>query len=78
LSTDATWFATASEAVDWFRWRRSIRFNVEAGSPGVKVEAPPLPPHLPAASILTRHAADTATGDAVETRYAGGAQPVWL
>jgi hypothetical protein len=24
---DRTWFATASEAVDWFRWRRSIRFH---------------------------------------------------
>jgi hypothetical protein len=26
-STDDVWFATAREAVDWFRWRRSIRFG---------------------------------------------------
>ena len=24
---DRAWFATAGEAVDWFRWRRSIRFT---------------------------------------------------
>lgn len=28
IETDRTaWFATASEAVEWFRWRRSIRFE---------------------------------------------------
>ncbi len=31
---DRAWFATAAEAVDWFRWRRSIRF-AEHPSSGV-------------------------------------------
>lgn len=30
---DRVWFATAGEAVDWFRWRRGVRFAVDsAGS----------------------------------------------
>jgi hypothetical protein len=43
------WFATAREAVDWFRWRRSIRFaevndgyTVTPGSPDSSLN--PLPP----------------------------------
>jgi len=31
IGTSNVWFATAQEAVDWFRWRRSIRFS-EDGS----------------------------------------------
>lgn len=33
IGTDQVWFATAREVVDWFRWRRSIRFvtDVETG-----------------------------------------------
>jgi hypothetical protein len=27
IGTDEVWFATAQEAVDWFRWRRTIRFG---------------------------------------------------
>jgi hypothetical protein len=77
LSADATWFATTGETVDWFRWRRSIRFNVAAGSARVTVEAPPVPPGLPAASVVARRAAGAAM-DVVETRFSGGTQPVCL
>jgi hypothetical protein len=44
IGDDGAWFATASEAVAWFRWRRTIQFTAEtpgsvtvfarAGSPG--------------------------------------------
>jgi hypothetical protein len=33
------WFATAGEAVDWFRWRRSIRFTEDTASGAVTVAA---------------------------------------
>jgi hypothetical protein len=75
LSTGATWFATAGEAVDWFRWRRSIRFNVDEESTRVCVEAPPAPPGLPVASIIARRTAGAGM-DVVETRFSGGTEPV--
>jgi hypothetical protein len=31
------WFATAREAVDWFRWRRSIKFHEQESSSVVKI-----------------------------------------
>lgn len=34
---DRTWFATAGAAVEWFRWRRSIRFSVASESGCVTV-----------------------------------------
>jgi len=37
---DRTWFATGSQAVEWFRWRRSIRFAVTADNDSVRIEAP--------------------------------------
>jgi hypothetical protein len=33
------WFATASDTVAWFRWRRSIRFTRDTGGAGVMVAA---------------------------------------
>jgi hypothetical protein len=40
------WFATAGEAAEWFRWRRSIRFSESGGSNGVHV-------HVPASRLVT-------------------------
>ncbi len=37
---ERAWFATAAEAVSWFRWRRSIRFETDAASDAVAVVAP--------------------------------------
>jgi hypothetical protein len=37
---DRTWFATAGQAVEWFRWRRSIRFAVTTDNGSVRIEAP--------------------------------------
>ena len=47
---DRTWFATAGEAVDWFRWRRSVRFAAEPGT-DLTVTAPAAPTALPAGTI---------------------------
>jgi hypothetical protein len=44
------WFATASDAVAWFRWRRSIKFGVDANG-RVNVTAPAKASGLPAACI---------------------------
>src|SRR6185436_16512581 len=33
------WFATAAEAVDWFRWRRSISFRTDPASTELIIEA---------------------------------------
>ncbi|MGH9200407.1 MAG: hypothetical protein ACRD2A_04135, partial [Vicinamibacterales bacterium] len=46
-----TWLATAGEAVDWFRWRRSVRFTQEAGADEVTVSAPAASTVLPAGTI---------------------------
>ena len=35
-----TWFATAGEAVEWFRWRRSIHFAATTDNESVRIDAP--------------------------------------
>ena len=47
---DRAWFATAQDAVDWFRWRRSIAFRPESGN-RVGITAVSRPAGLPAASV---------------------------
>jgi hypothetical protein len=47
------WFATAGQTVDWYRWRRSIRFTRHAQSPAMSVAAPVRDPSLPAAVLKT-------------------------
>ena len=37
---DRTWFATAGQAVEWFRWRRSIRFAATTDDRSIRIEAP--------------------------------------
>jgi hypothetical protein len=53
------WFATARQAVSWFRWRRSFRFSIdESGS--LTVHGSPPPPACPAARLrITRPTAGT-------------------
>jgi hypothetical protein len=58
---DRAWFATAAEAIDWFRWRRSVRFAGESDSSGISVAAPVKPAALPAALVRIRH--QDGTGD---------------
>lgn len=45
------WFATAEEAVQWFRWRRSIVIADGGRAADVSVTAPPRPSTIPAARI---------------------------
>ena len=45
------WFATAGQAVEWYRWRRSIRFTRQADGRGVSVTAGALDPSLPCAVL---------------------------
>lgn len=48
---DQTWFATASQAVAWFRWRRTIRFTVTGAARCVTVTAGGRPSALPPAAV---------------------------
>ena len=50
------WFATAAEAVDWFRWRRSVRFTEQAGADQVTVTAPAARTPLPSGTISIHRA----------------------
>jgi hypothetical protein len=55
------WFATASEAVAWFKWRRSIAFSVDA-SGSIRITPPASDSsNLPAACLrIYRHGIDRA------------------
>ncbi len=50
------WFATASEAVDWFRWRRSIRFRADSASNKVVIETAATHSTLPGGRIAIHRA----------------------
>jgi len=56
LDHSAPWFATAAEAVEWFRWRRSVTFTCEPDG-AVTIQAGPLRPGLPGASIAVQRPA---------------------
>jgi hypothetical protein len=56
VETDKPWFATASEAVNWFRWRRSIRFCAGNAANGVRVVSSIKAPELPAARLVIHRA----------------------
>ncbi|RPI50304.1 MAG: hypothetical protein EHM55_21715 [Acidobacteria bacterium] len=72
---EGVWFATAGEAVEWFRWRRTIRFSVEEGTSRVLIEAPTLRPRLPAACV-TVHRAVPGKVEVDESSFSGGVQSV--
>jgi hypothetical protein len=52
LASGEVWFATAGEAVEWFRWRRSVRFAADGASSAVTIDAPALSPHLPSGRLV--------------------------
>jgi hypothetical protein len=68
------WFTTAGEAVDWFRWRRSIRFTVEANSGTVTVAAPQPRRTIPAGRMRIHRPAATAAQAVHELPFDGRAQ----
>jgi len=47
---DRAWFGTAAQTVDWFRWRRSIRFSRDAQG-AVSIVTPSSDSSLPAAQV---------------------------
>ncbi len=75
LERENVWFASAREAVEWFRWRRSIRFVSDdtADSESVTIQACELPSQIPPGCVLVHRGHDT------ENRaFAGGAHRVQL
>jgi hypothetical protein len=71
------WFATARQAVAWFRWRRSFRFTIHAQSGSLTVHGSPPPPDCPAARLrITRPPART--GAAVDEFCLDGRTPLTL
>ncbi|HEY6361451.1 MAG TPA: hypothetical protein VIX63_10120, partial [Vicinamibacterales bacterium] len=65
------WFATAGEAVDWFRWRRSIQFTVTAGSTCVTVATSRSSSALPPGTIRVHRPAGERTPAAEELAFDG-------
>jgi len=61
------WFATAAEAVDWFRWRRSISFRSDPASNEVVVETSATESPLPGARIAIHRAEESERG--IEERH---------
>ncbi len=71
------WFARASDAVDWFRWRRSFRYTSETNSHGVTLQAlSPCP--APRAAVVQIHRPPEASGPTVEELRFDGREAVRL
>jgi hypothetical protein len=68
IEASGGWFLTAGEAVEWFRWRRAIRFSGDTLSQQITIHAPEVPPGLPPARV-TVHGRSSID----ETSFAGGA-----
>jgi hypothetical protein len=66
------WFATARQAVDWYRWRRAIRFVRRDDSVAVVADADGGNPPLPAA-VLTIHGLGPVSQTARHQRVDAGA-----
>jgi hypothetical protein len=72
---DRAWFTTAGEAVDWFRWRRSIRFSRDTPSNAVTITASAPCTTAPAA-VVRIHRPAGAAGSAAETHRLDGHAPM--
>jgi hypothetical protein len=66
-----TWFTTAGGAVDWFRWRRSLRFTSDTNSRSVTVQASPSQSAGPAALIQIHRPAGGREAAVEEIRFDG-------
>ena len=67
---DRAWFATAAEAVGWFRWRRSIRFDSELkGTTEIRAAAPL--DGLPPARVVVHRRSSARAGRTDELRFDG-------
>ena len=68
---DRTWFATATQAVDWFRWRRSIRFERDADCTTVVVATAESRAARPSALMRVYRSDRTAVGAIQDIRFDG-------
>jgi hypothetical protein len=68
---DRTWFATATQTVDWFRWRRSIRFERDADCTTVVVATAESRAARPSALMRVYRPDRTAAGDIQDIRFDG-------
>jgi hypothetical protein len=73
---ERAWFSTAGQAVDWFRWRRSIRFTADA-SGNVTVAATQPSSSLPPALVHVHRAVNGSAPHRDELCFDGG-NPVEL
>jgi hypothetical protein len=64
------WFATAAEAVDWYRWRRSIRFGEDLSSGAVTIASAPRE-GTPMATVRIFRASDALEAAVEELRFNG-------
>jgi hypothetical protein len=69
-NADRAWFATAGAAVDWFRWRRSIRFESDVRGT-TEITGTALPDRLPAARVVVRRRHSTGADRSDELRFNG-------
>jgi peptidoglycan/xylan/chitin deacetylase (PgdA/CDA1 family) len=65
------WFATAGQAVDWFRWRRSIRLTGERNSNVITIAASVRCPAVPAGVVRTYRPAGVGKARVEERRFDG-------
>jgi hypothetical protein len=65
------WFTTAGQAVDWFRWRRSIRFTEDTRSGTVTIAGLVPPSSLPSALVCVRRPANHPLGPSPEVPFDG-------
>jgi hypothetical protein len=63
------WYCTAADAVDWFRWRRSITFRRDScNSAFINIIVPPKTRSIPAAVLQTYRTDNTKESAIAETR----------
>jgi hypothetical protein len=73
LRAGRVWFATAGAAVEWFRWRRGVRFERAAGDPlGIRVSSAMSTDHP---GVIVMHQAGGPRGS-VKQRIFDGRVPI--
>lgn len=70
-NADRAWFATAQEAVEWFRWRRSIRFAGDTNSGGVTITAAGPRPGTPSALVRVHRPSNASERSVEDFRFDG-------
>jgi hypothetical protein len=69
---ERVWFATAAEAVDWFRWRRTIQFVQDESSGDITISASAERGRSQAATVRMVHGSAGSAAVVEERRFDGG------